>query len=129
VAAAVCMGQGFTDVNAYRPYLEKYAANVLELDVAVLGVSGVVQMADAAFGFEMPVSLSPHPGHLPVQLFSALPNSMSVGIGSERSAGGIVGSTVTFECGRAVAGDEPGNGLLIDRDLLQLRMLFPGVAT
>jgi L-alanine-DL-glutamate epimerase-like enolase superfamily enzyme len=122
VAAAVCMGWGFTDVKAYRTHLENYSANVLELDVALLGVSGVVQLADAAFGFELPVALSPHPGDLPVQLFSALPSVMSVAIHNDRldpSAGVVVGSSVTFEDGRAVAGDAPGNGLVIDRDALR----------
>ena len=127
VAAAVCMGFSFTDVKAYRTYLERYSANVLELDVALLGISGVVQMADAAFGFELPVVLSPHPGDLGVQLFPALPTSMSVAIDNDRHldprAGSVIGSSVTFEDGRAVAGDGPGNGLVIDRDALQSTML------
>jgi L-alanine-DL-glutamate epimerase-like enolase superfamily enzyme len=122
VAAAVCMGRGFNGVHAYRPYLESYAANVLELDVALLGISGVLQMADAAFGFELPVALCPYPGDLPVQLFPALPTAMSVAIVSDLPAGRVVGSSVTFEGGRAVVGDGPGNGLVIDRDALQSSM-------
>jgi L-alanine-DL-glutamate epimerase-like enolase superfamily enzyme len=126
VAAAVCMGRGVTDARTWRTYLERYAANVLELDLAVSGVSGIIQLADAAFGFELPVALSPYPGHVAVQLCSALPNAMSVAIG-EDSSGTIVSSTVTFENGRAVAGEEPGNGLVIDRDALQSCSL-PGSA-
>jgi L-alanine-DL-glutamate epimerase-like enolase superfamily enzyme len=118
VAAAVCMGRGVTDARTYRTYLERYAANVLELDPAVSGVSGTIQLADAAFGFELPVALSSYPGHLAVQFCSALPNAMSVAIGEDAS-GKFVRSTVTFENGRAVAGEEPGNGLVIDRDALQ----------
>jgi L-alanine-DL-glutamate epimerase-like enolase superfamily enzyme len=115
------MGRGFTGVNAYRPYLENYSANVLELDVALLGISGILQMADAAFGFELPVALSPHPGDLSVQLFPALPTAMSVAISSDHDphTRRVVGSSVTFEGGRAVAGDGPGNGLIIDREALQ----------
>lgn len=126
VAAAVCMGRGVTDARTYRTYLERYAANVLELDLAVSGVSGIIQLADAAFGFELPVALSPYPGHLAVQLCSALPNAMSVAIG-EDSRDKIVRSTVTFENGRAIAGEDPGNGLVIDRDTLQSGSL-PGTA-
>jgi L-alanine-DL-glutamate epimerase-like enolase superfamily enzyme len=121
VAAAVCMGRGVTDARTYRAYLERYAANLLELDLAVSGVSGILQLADAAFGFELPVALSPYPGHVAVQLWSALPNAMSVAI-DEECSGEVVHSTVTFENGRAVAGEEPGNGLVIDGDALQARM-------
>lgn len=121
IAAAVCMGRGFTDVAAYRPYLEHYAANVLELDLSLLGISGTIRMADAAFGFELPVALSSPAGDLGVQMFSALPTAMSVAIDScdEARGGSVIGSTVTFRDGRAVAGDEPGNGLIVDRDALR----------
>jgi L-alanine-DL-glutamate epimerase-like enolase superfamily enzyme len=128
VAAAVCMGRGFPDPSAYLPYFEHYAANILELDVALLGVSGSMQMADAAFGFELPVALAAHPGHLAVQLFSALPTSTSVAIDRDPAGSGVVGSTVRFEQGCALAGVEPGNGLVIDREALRAATVSKGSA-
>ncbi|HWM29802.1 MAG TPA: enolase C-terminal domain-like protein, partial [Woeseiaceae bacterium] len=50
VRAAVCVGHGEGDVEAFLPYLRHYAANVIELDIAALGISGSIQVADAAFG-------------------------------------------------------------------------------
>lgn len=118
IAAAVCIGAGFDSPAAFLPYLEDRAANVLELDVTTLGISGCVQMADAAFGFELPVALGPSPGHLGVQLFSAFPTSMSVAIDRIAGESQVIGSTVTFDAGRAIAGLGPGNGLVVDRAAL-----------
>lgn len=118
VAAAVCVGHGLPGIDAYLPYLQHYAANVLELDIAVLGISGCIQMADAAFGFELPVTLSACTGHLGVRLFSALPAPMSVAIGYRACTDESCSTDVTFAGGFAVAGDRPGNGLAFDRSAL-----------
>ena len=75
-----------------------------------LGISGSLQMADAAFGFELPVLLSGYPGHVPVHLFPALPTSMSVEIPFTGFAD-TAAHGVTFAAGRALAGTKPGNGL------------------
>jgi L-alanine-DL-glutamate epimerase-like enolase superfamily enzyme len=118
ISAAVCMGHGFSGIEAFRPYLRHYAANVFELDIGTLGISGSIQMADAAFGFELPVALSSHPGHLATHLFSALPTPMSIEIGYRACSGTICSSDLALENGHAVAGNTPGNGLSIDRDAL-----------
>lgn len=118
VAAAVCVGRGLPGIEAYLPYLQHYAANVLELDIAVLGISGCIQMADAAFGFELPVTLSACTGHLGVRLFSALPAPMSVEIGYRACRDESCATDLTFTGGFAVAGDRPGNGLTFDRTAL-----------
>jgi L-alanine-DL-glutamate epimerase-like enolase superfamily enzyme len=118
VTAAVCIGRGFSGIDAYRPYLRQSAGYVFELDVALLGISGTVLMADAAFGFEIPVTLTSYAGHLPVQLFSALPTVMSVEIGYRAAASSVCSSDVSLNEDRALAGDLPGNGLSIDRSAL-----------
>lgn len=113
VRAAVCVGRGFGDIEAFLPFLQHYAASVIELDIAVLGISGSIQVADAAFGFELPVLLTGYPGHVPVHLFPALPTSMSVEIPFTGSAD-VAGHSVTFAAGRALAGPKPGNGLSLE---------------
>lgn len=110
VRAAVCIGRGIGDVEAFLPFLQHYAANVIELDIAALGISGSLQVADAAFGFELPVLLTGYPGHVPVHLFSALPTAMSVEITYSGSAE-LAAHDVTLAAGRASAGLQPGNGL------------------
>ncbi|HWM29937.1 MAG TPA: enolase C-terminal domain-like protein, partial [Woeseiaceae bacterium] len=114
VRAAVCVGHGDGDVEAFLPYLRHYAANVIELDIAALGISGSIQVADAAFGFELPVLLTGYPGHVPVHLFAALPTAMSVEITFTHSVGAVSACGITFEAGRALAGMQPGNGLSIE---------------
>jgi L-alanine-DL-glutamate epimerase-like enolase superfamily enzyme len=110
VGAAVCLGRGLCDVADFRPYLLGYAANIIQLDVGSLGVSGCLQMADAAFGFELPVVLTSFPSDLAVQLFHALPTSTSVEIGYRALKQSSL-STVTFDNGRALADVCAGNGI------------------
>jgi L-alanine-DL-glutamate epimerase-like enolase superfamily enzyme len=118
IRAAVCIGRGLTGMEAYLPYLQHYAANVIELDIAVLGVSGCIQMADAAFGLELPVVLSDYAGHLPVQLFPAFATATSVEFAYRTCTMAGPSPAVSFEDGRVLAGTEPGNGLSIDRAAL-----------
>jgi L-alanine-DL-glutamate epimerase-like enolase superfamily enzyme len=117
VGAAVCLGRGLCDVRDFRPYLLEYAANIIQLDVGSLGVSGCLQMADAAFGFELPVVLTSFPSDLAVQLFNALPTSTSVEIGYRAlKQSGL--STVTFDNGRALADVGAGNGIDVNCGML-----------
>lgn len=112
VRAAVCIGRGIGEIEAFLPFLQHYAANVIELDIAALGISGSLQMADAAFGFELPVLLTGYPGHVPVHLFPVLPTAMSIEIAYSGSAD-LAAHGVTFAEGRASAGLQPGNGLTL----------------
>jgi L-alanine-DL-glutamate epimerase-like enolase superfamily enzyme len=115
IRAAVCIGRGFADVRAFLPYLRHYAANVIELDVATLGISGCIQMADAAFGFELPVLLAGYPGHVPVHLLPALATAMSVEIACRDWLDPELGHDMSFNAGRVAAGLRSGHGLTIVR--------------
>jgi len=111
VRAAVCEGRRLHAELSWLPYLHHQAANVIEIDVMLHGVSGALEIADAAFGFELPATLSAVPGNLHVQLAAAMPNLMSVEIVEVPTAGGMVSGDVRIENGWAVVGDAPGAGL------------------
>lgn len=115
IRAAVCIGRGFADVRDFLPYLRHYAANVIELDVAMLGISGCIRMADAAFGSELPVLLTSYPGHVPVHLFPALATAMSVGIAHRDWLDPELAHDMNFTEGRVAAGLQPGHGLSVAR--------------
>ncbi len=109
------MGQGFGSTVDFLPFFDSYSANVLELDIEALGVSGVIQMADAAFGLELPVVLSAATGHAAVQVAGAIPSLSSVEVHDAITHPDEYSTDVTFDQGHAICGTAPGFGLTVDR--------------
>jgi L-alanine-DL-glutamate epimerase-like enolase superfamily enzyme len=110
VFAAVC-GIGFSA-------LDPHVADIVQLDLLTTGITGALQIADAAYGFELPVTLSASPGNIATHLAAALPNFMNMEVRDPGSAEEFFTSDVSIENGRAVSRDEPGLGLNINRDAL-----------
>ncbi len=118
IRAAVCAGGDLTTGSAYLPYLHHHAANVVAIDIQRLGITGAMQIADTAYGFELPVTLIASPGNIHVHVAAAMPNVMSVEVLDPQPAQGLIATDVRFESGWGSAGDAAGNGLAIDRELL-----------
>ena len=72
-----------------------------------------MQIADAAYGLELPVTLMAAPGNIHVHLAGAMPYFMSAEIVDPRPATGLT-SDVRVAGGWAIAGDSPGNGLRME---------------
>ena len=117
VTAPVVCGQQLASRAAFLPYLQNYAANIVELDINLLGISGVLQMADAAFGFELPVVLSAAPGNVHVHVASALATVMSVEVWNADDRDSRLDTDVVITAGRIGAGLRPGTGMLIKREV------------
>lgn len=111
IRAAVCAGGDLVSETAFQPWLQNRAANVIELDLLRLGVTGAQRVAEAAFGFELPVLLRAAPGNLQTHLAAALPNCMAIEVIATGGDEHGIGSDVEFEDGRARAGNRPGLGL------------------
>jgi L-alanine-DL-glutamate epimerase-like enolase superfamily enzyme len=114
IRAAVCVGAELTAERDFMSWLHLRAANVIEVDVYRLGCTGTLRVAEAAFGYELPVILAAAPGHVQVHLAAVLPSFMSVGIVDPDAQGAGFSGDVHFERGRAVMGDRPGAGLVFD---------------
>jgi len=111
VKAAVCAGGDLGSEADFQPWLHHGAANIIELDLLRLGVTGAQRVAEAAFGFERAVLLRAAPGNLQVHLAAVLPNCMATeAVAMDRQANAI-GGDVSFADGRAQAGIRPGLGL------------------
>ena len=108
IRAAVCAGKTLHHRSDFLPYLQNYAADVIEIDPHYWGITGALQMADAAYGAELPVTLSAYPGNVQVHLAASLPYCMSVEISGAFPLDSPLGSSVWFESGWGQAGDEPG---------------------
>jgi L-alanine-DL-glutamate epimerase-like enolase superfamily enzyme len=113
VFAAICAGRGLSDVREYLPYFERQAIDIVEINIANSGITGAIQIANAAYGLELPVLLCEYPGHLGAHLAMALPNFMSLEISATVNTPQGVTSDVCIEAGRAIVSAQAGNGLAI----------------
>jgi L-alanine-DL-glutamate epimerase-like enolase superfamily enzyme len=113
IGAAVCVGDGLASCGEFLPHLQHRSADVLRIDVGLVGITGALQLADAAFGYELPVTLAALPGNIQAHLAGAMPYFMSTEILDPVPEAPLFTSDVRIEKGRAIAGDAPGNGLAV----------------
>jgi L-alanine-DL-glutamate epimerase-like enolase superfamily enzyme len=110
IAGAVCVGAGFSGIADYLPHLRQRSVDVVQIDIGAVGITAALQIADAAYGLELPVTLAAVAGNIHAQVAGSMPNCMSVEIVDPVPPGWLV-SDVRIAGGRAIAGDAPGNGL------------------
>ena len=113
ISGAVCIGAGFAAISDFWPHLDERSADIIQIDIGAMGITGVLQIADAAFGLELPVTLSAAPGNIQAQLAGVMPSFMSVEVKDPAPSSGNYVSDVRIEHGWAVAGDALGNGLIL----------------
>lgn len=92
----------------FAPRLDSFALDVVRVDPGRRGITGALQLSDAAYGYELPVLLCPTPGDVGAHLASVMPSFMGLAAGGALPAG--ITSAVRFEDGLAVADEEPGLG-------------------
>jgi L-alanine-DL-glutamate epimerase-like enolase superfamily enzyme len=118
IRGAVCVGRGLTTRGEFLPHFQHRSADVIELDIGVLGITGALELADAAYGFELPVTLVEAPGNIHAHLAGVMPYFMSMEVVDPAERWPLFASDVRIEGGWATAGDAPGNGLSVDRAAL-----------
>jgi L-alanine-DL-glutamate epimerase-like enolase superfamily enzyme len=115
VRAAVCVGGDLSCERDFLPWFHHRAGNLIELDIQRLGITGALRVAEAAFGFELPVTLAAAPGNIQVQLAAVMPNFMSAEVIAPTHERAGFPSDISFRDGRGVAGDRAGTGLAVER--------------
>jgi L-alanine-DL-glutamate epimerase-like enolase superfamily enzyme len=118
IRGAVCVGKGFATIHEFLPHFQRRSADVIQIDINAIGITAALQVADAAFGLELPVTLSAVPGNIHAHLAGVMPGFMSMEVMDPDPAAWIHGSDIRIENGWAVAGDAPGNGLAVNRDAI-----------
>jgi L-alanine-DL-glutamate epimerase-like enolase superfamily enzyme len=111
IRAAVCSSERLSVINEYLPHLSHGAANIVQINLAYGGITGAMQLADAAFGFELPVVLSAATGNIHAHVGAAIPYCASIEIAEPVLAGDTLTTAVRIEDGWACAGDRHGHGL------------------
>ena len=71
----------------FLPHFQHRSADVIQLDIGVVGITGALELADAAYGFELPVTLAESPGNIHAHLASVMPYFMSMEVVDPRRAG------------------------------------------
>lgn len=110
VRAAICAGADLDPLHGYLPHFHHRSFDIVQIDTARCGITGALQLADAAFGFELPVVLAASPGNFAAHLAGALPYLMSMEVSCPQPTS-IIGTDVRIVDGCAIAGDRPGHGL------------------
>lgn len=111
IRAAVCAGANIEFPAGFLPHLQHHSIDVVQIDTATVGITGALQLADAAYGFELPVALSASPGNYHAHVAAVMPYCASMEVVDAAAGGGSITTDVRIEGGWAVAGDRPGNGL------------------
>lgn len=113
IRAAVATGENLDEIGDFMPLVANGAADVLNIGVGTSGITGAMQVADLAYGFEIPVTMMNCPGNYMAHLAAALPNHWMmevVGAGREK----VLKVDNQVEDGWIVLGDQPGLGLAFD---------------
>ena len=118
IRGAVCVGRDLATRAEFLPHFQHRSADVIQLDIGRIGLTGALEVADAAYGLELPVMLAEAPGNIHAHLAGAMPYFMSLEIVDPATRWPVFATDVRIEAGWAVAGDAPGNGLTIDRATL-----------
>jgi L-alanine-DL-glutamate epimerase-like enolase superfamily enzyme len=128
VRSAVCAGENLDTLGDFLPYFAHEAADIIQVGAGMTGITGALQIADAAYGFEYPVTVGGSAGNFQAHLAAPLPHHMMMEV-QHYEPNPVLRTTVRVEDGWLVCGDDPGNGLSFDRDALRkhtVEKLSPG---
>ena len=119
VRTAVCAGENLDTLGDFLPYFHHRSADIIQASCGMGGITPALQLADAAFAFELPVTLGNSPGLIHTHLATVMPNFMTMEIADVEPVDGVFTSDVRVEDGWAIPGDKPGLGIEIDRGALE----------
>ncbi|NKB71418.1 MAG: mandelate racemase/muconate lactonizing enzyme family protein [Candidatus Latescibacteria bacterium] len=118
VRCAVCAGENLDTLGDFLPYFHHRSADIVQVSSHMTGITGALQIADAAYGFELPVTLGNAPGNYHAHLAPSIPNFMTMEVVDPVAPDGVFTSDIRIEDGWAIPGDKPGLGIEIDREAL-----------
>ena len=129
VKAAVATGENLHEIGDFMALIDNEAVDIVQVGSNTSGITGAMQVADMAYGFELPVALMNCPGNFMAHLAAALPNHIMMEV---VEAGREVCFTTDqkIEDGYIVLGDSPGLGWVFDEEklkALEVETLTPGV--
>ena len=119
ITAAVATGENLSDIKDFMPLIEQEAVDIVQVGIRTGGITGLMKVADMAYGFEIPVSVMNSPVNYMAPVASAIPNHIMLEIFHDRDAG-ILSTDSKIEDGYIILGNTPGSGLQIDERSLNM---------
>ena len=117
IRAAVATGENLTDASQFVPLIANEAMDVVQVGYGTSGITGALQVAQMAAGFELPVAMMNCPGNFMAHLAAALPNHMRMEV-VEGGREPCFTVDTWIEDGWIHIGETPGLGITIDEDRL-----------
>ena len=118
VRTPVCAGENLDTLGDFLPYFHNRSADIIQVGSGMTGITCALQIADAAHGFNLPVTLGGSAGHHHAHLATVIPNYVTIEVGNAESDNSVASFDITFENGQAILGDKPGLGIEIDQEEL-----------
>jgi L-alanine-DL-glutamate epimerase-like enolase superfamily enzyme len=129
VKAAVATGENLREANEYMPLIDNEAVDVVQIGQNACGFTGLMQIADLAYGFELPVAMMNCPGNFLAHVAAALPNHMMMEV-TEAGREVCFSTDQRIEDGYIVLGNTPGLGWTFDEEkVAALEIQAPGPGT
>ena len=119
IISPVCAGENLDSLDDFLPYFDHESADVIQVSSGMSGITGALQIADCAYGLELPVTLGGSVGNFHAQLAVCMPNFLTMEIQSVESADNVISTDIKIQNGKAVLGNQPGNGISINHDELE----------
>jgi len=113
VRCAVAVGRGLATPGEFLAHFHHRSADIIQIDIGVTGVTGALQLADAAYGYELPVMLVASHGNIHAHLAGAMPYFMSAEVVDPAPESSLYRTAVRVDRGVAIAGDAPGHGMTV----------------
>jgi len=118
VRASVASGENRDEIADYAPLLMNRAVDVLNLGARAGGITGAMQIADMAYGCEIPVSMMNCAANFMAHLGAVLPNHYMMEV-LDNGRDAVFTNSLPIEDGWIVLNDEPGLGFTFDEEKLK----------
>ena len=127
VKAAVATGENLNHIGDFLALMANEAVDVVQVGSGTSGITGALQVAEMAYGFELPVSMMNCPGNFMAHLAAVLPNHIMMEVvGAGREA--VLEVDNHIEDGYIVLGDTPGLGVEFNTEKLEELAIDPTAA-
>jgi len=117
VTAAIATGENLDNIGEFMPLITNQAVDIVQVGIGTTGLTGAMQVAHMAHGFELPVSMMNCPANFMAHLAACLPNHMMMEV-VDVGMDAVMDSDQRIEDGWIVLGDSPGFGLAFNEDKL-----------
>jgi L-alanine-DL-glutamate epimerase-like enolase superfamily enzyme len=117
VRTAVATGENLTAPIQFAPLVLNGSADVLQMAVGNVGITGALRIAEMADTFGLPVALVNCPGRYAAHIATVLPNHLMMEV-LDVGRDAVFTTGHTIEDGQILLGETPGIGLTFDEQSL-----------